>query len=47
MLSAELDWVRSVVRDLDAGKLAWTEDWLMGLFSEHDPMTTAQGKDTP
>lgn len=47
ILSAELGWVRSVVRDLDAGKLAWTEDWLMGLFSEHDPMTTHQGKDTP
>jgi DNA-binding PadR family transcriptional regulator len=38
VLGAELDWVRSVVRDLDAGQLTWTEDWLMGLFSEHDPM---------
>jgi DNA-binding PadR family transcriptional regulator len=42
VLSAELDWVRSVVRDLDAGKLTWTEDWLMGLFSEHDPMKHTQ-----
>jgi len=39
VLTAELDWVRSVVHDLDAGTLTWTEDWLMGLFSEHDPMT--------
>ncbi|HET7170455.1 MAG TPA: PadR family transcriptional regulator [Gaiellales bacterium] len=39
VLTAELDWVRSVVRDLDAGTLTWTEDWLMGLFSQHDPMT--------
>ena len=39
VLTAELDWVRSVVRDLDAGTLTWTEDWLMGLFSEHDPLT--------
>jgi DNA-binding PadR family transcriptional regulator len=41
MLAAELDWVRSVVRDLDAGQLTWTEDWLMGLFAEHDPMKHA------
>jgi len=39
VLRAELDWVRSVVADLDAGRLTWTEDWLMGLFAEHDPMT--------
>ena len=42
VLSAELEWVRSVVDDLDAGTLTWTEDWLMGLFSEHDPMTHTQ-----
>jgi DNA-binding PadR family transcriptional regulator len=41
MLAAELDWVRSVVRDLDAGQLTWTEDWLVGLFAEHDPMKHA------
>jgi DNA-binding PadR family transcriptional regulator len=38
IVSAELGWVRSVVADLDAGRLTWTEEWLMGLFSEHDPM---------
>jgi DNA-binding PadR family transcriptional regulator len=38
VLSAELDWVRSVVADLDAGTLTWTEEWLMGMFAEHDPM---------
>ncbi|HEY7258023.1 MAG TPA: PadR family transcriptional regulator [Gaiellales bacterium] len=42
MLAAELDWVRSVVRDLDAGELAWTEDWLMSLFAQHDPMKHPQ-----
>ncbi|HSD03476.1 MAG TPA: PadR family transcriptional regulator [Gaiellales bacterium] len=42
VLRAELDWVRSVVADLDAGRLTWTEDWLMGLFSEHDPMKHTQ-----
>jgi DNA-binding PadR family transcriptional regulator len=38
VLAAELDWVRSVVRDLDAGKLTWTEDWLRGLLAENDPL---------
>jgi DNA-binding PadR family transcriptional regulator len=39
VLAAELEWVRAVVSDLDAGKLTWTEDWLRGLMAEHDPMT--------
>ena len=47
VLGAELGWVRSVVRDLDAGKLTWTEEWVMGLFAEHDPTTIHQGKDLP
>ena len=47
ILSAELDWVRSVIADLNAGSLTWTEEWLMGLFSEHDPMDAHPGKDTP
>ena len=47
ILSAELDWVRSVIADLDAGSLTWTEEWLMGLFSEHDPVDAHPGKDTP
>jgi DNA-binding PadR family transcriptional regulator len=47
VVGAELDWVRSVVADLDAGKLTWTEDWLMGLFSEHDPMTHTPQEDSP
>jgi hypothetical protein len=38
LAAAELGWVRSVVADIDAGRLTWTEEWLMGLFSEHDPM---------
>jgi DNA-binding PadR family transcriptional regulator len=42
ILSAELDWVRGVVADLDAGTLTWTEDWLMGLLAEHDPMKHSQ-----
>ena len=25
---AELDWVRSVIEDLQAGWLAWSEDWI-------------------
>jgi DNA-binding PadR family transcriptional regulator len=39
VLAAELEWVRAVVSDLDAGKLTWTEDWLRALMAEHDPMT--------
>ena len=42
IVSAELGWVRSVVADLDAGRLTWTEEWLMGLFAEHDPMNPTQ-----
>jgi DNA-binding PadR family transcriptional regulator len=42
VLKAELGWVRSIVRDIDAGTLTWTEEWLMGLFEEHDPMKDIQ-----
>ena len=28
MLHAELAWVRSIVDDLDAGRLTWSEEWL-------------------
>jgi DNA-binding PadR family transcriptional regulator len=37
VLTAELGWVRGVIRDLDAGDLTWTEDWLRGLLAEHAP----------
>jgi DNA-binding PadR family transcriptional regulator len=46
LLAAELDWVRSVVRDLDSGALTWTEDWVMGLFAEHDPTTNHERTST-
>src|SRR6266545_4660505 len=38
VLVAELEWVRSVVSDLDAGVLTWTEEWLRGLAAAHDPL---------
>jgi DNA-binding PadR family transcriptional regulator len=38
VLAAELEWVRAVVSDLDAGRLTWTEDWLRRLLADHDPM---------
>lgn len=34
MLRAELGWVRSVVEDLRAGRLAWSEEWLRGFMEQ-------------
>ena len=31
---AELDWVRSVVDDLRAGRLTWSEEWLRGIAEQ-------------
>jgi DNA-binding PadR family transcriptional regulator len=28
MLRAELDWLRGVIEDLDAGRITWNEEWL-------------------
>jgi DNA-binding PadR family transcriptional regulator len=33
MLHAELDWLRGVIEDLKAGRLAWSEEWLRELFA--------------
>ena len=44
VLAAELEWVRSVVDDLDAGKLTWTEEWLRGLAAEHDPLKDTEAE---
>lgn len=32
MLGAELDWLRGVIEDLTAGRIAWSEEWLRELF---------------
>jgi hypothetical protein len=28
MIQAELDWVRSLMEDLRAGRLTWSQEWL-------------------
>ena len=33
MLQAELEWLRGVIEDLKAGRLAWSEEWLRELFA--------------
>ncbi len=37
MLEAELDWLRGVIEDLKAGRLAWSEEWLRELFETFLP----------
>jgi DNA-binding PadR family transcriptional regulator len=37
MLQAELDWLRDVIEDLKAGRLAWNEEWLRELFEAFLP----------
>jgi len=37
MLQAELDWLHSVIEDLKAGRLAWSEEWLRELFEAFLP----------
>jgi len=44
VLAAELEWVRSVVSDLDAGRLTWTEEWLRALAAEHDPLKDTEAE---
>jgi len=31
---AELDWARSVIEDLRAGRLTWSEEWIRGVAEE-------------
>ena len=37
VVSAELGWVRGVVEDLRAGRLAWTAEWLRELAAANPP----------
>jgi DNA-binding PadR family transcriptional regulator len=37
ILQAELDWLRGVIDDLKAGRLAWNEEWLRELFDAFLP----------
>ncbi|WP_163508388.1 PadR family transcriptional regulator [Fodinicola acaciae] len=36
VLKAELSWLRSVVADLHAGRLTWTEEWIRQLAVEYN-----------
>ncbi|HET6870856.1 MAG TPA: hypothetical protein VFH80_33410, partial [Solirubrobacteraceae bacterium] len=37
MLQAELDWLRGVIEDMEAGRLTWSEEWLRELFEAFLP----------
>ena len=37
VLRAELDWLRSVVADLDSGRLDWNEEWLREIAESYTP----------
>jgi DNA-binding PadR family transcriptional regulator len=37
VLSAELDWLRGVVADLDSGQLDWNEEWLREIAKSYTP----------
>lgn len=37
LLRAELDWVRTTVDDLRAGRLDWSEEWLRSIAAEFNP----------
>jgi hypothetical protein len=34
MLEAELSWVRGVSRDIRAGRLTWSEQWLLEIAAQ-------------
>jgi DNA-binding PadR family transcriptional regulator len=40
--AAELEWVRAVVADLNAGELTWSEEWLRGLQAAFVPPKDAK-----
>ena len=40
--AAELEWVRAVVADLNAGELTWSEEWLRGLQEAFVPPKDAK-----
>jgi DNA-binding PadR family transcriptional regulator len=37
VLMAQLSWLRSVIDDLESGRLTWSEGWLAELFAAHHP----------
>jgi DNA-binding PadR family transcriptional regulator len=37
VLSAQLTWLRSVIDDLQSGRLNWTEEWIAELFAAFSP----------
>jgi hypothetical protein len=34
VLRAELEWLQSVIADLDAGTLTWSEEWIRRIGAE-------------
>jgi DNA-binding PadR family transcriptional regulator len=42
LLEAELSWLRSVIDDLRAGRLTWSEEWLRQIFSAFHPDDTEE-----
>jgi hypothetical protein len=34
MVQAELTWVRSIIDDLQAGRLTWNEEWLRAIAEQ-------------
>ena len=37
ILTAQLSWLRSVIDDLETGRLTWNEEWLAELFAAYHP----------
>jgi DNA-binding PadR family transcriptional regulator len=37
ILTAQLTWLRSIIDDLETGRLTWNEQWLAELFAAHHP----------
>jgi DNA-binding PadR family transcriptional regulator len=37
VLTAEVEWLRGVIADLEAGRLAWSEEWLREVAADFNP----------
>jgi DNA-binding PadR family transcriptional regulator len=42
VLKAELSWLRSVIADLEQGRLTWSEEWLRGIADAFTPPETSE-----
>ncbi len=47
LLTAQLTWLRSVIADIEAGRLTWSEQWLAEVFAAFHPGTPSDVSPAP